>query len=156
MTMKETRALSFFTIGILGLFLGGFFLLVILGAKSYRTTVAHQDYNNETRALSSSIINSVKASDTLEGVTVQNIDGKPVLCIADGNTGYSLYIFQEDETLLEQYAKVGTGLSKDMATVIGKTSVFEVWQEEGAVILKTDEGKSVIAIRSGGVHEENN
>ena len=77
--MRENKTpLGLYTIGIAALFLAGFLLLVILGARSYRDTVAGQSANMATRSLLSYLATAVKASDTADAVTVET--GRRGMC----------------------------------------------------------------------------
>ena len=151
MRTKGKNPMSFFTIAIVGLFLAGFFLLVVFGARSYGQTAGMQSDHMEMRALTAYIATSVAESDEADSVRITDGPEGPVLVIADGNTGYGKRIWQREGHLVEDYAEISEGLSGDQANVIAETSVFEV-ERPAADRLSgtTDEGRTLITLRSEG------
>lgn len=154
---NSSRPQGFFTLGIAGLFLAGFFLLVTFGASTYRDAVDGQAENNRTRALLSYLRTCVKANDCAGAVRFYEDDGGPVLVIEDEGSGYALRIYQRDGKLVEDYAPVDSALQPQGAEVMGETEVFRIEQNEELIFVTTDEGKLAIRLRSwesGGGHEE--
>lgn len=150
MRKREASPLGLYTIGIAALFLAGFFLLLVLGAQSYRDTVTGQDRNMETRALLAYFAASVKGSDMPGAVAVRETEEGPVLFIADGDTGYALRIYCRDGTLLEEYAQAEAPLAPETAQVIGKTETFSVEEGDGLWTVTTDAGRVRLHLRSEG------
>ena len=100
--MKRDGGLSgIYTMVVAGLFLAGFFLTVVFGAQTYRQIVAGQTRNNQARVLLSYISTCVRLNDTPGAVSVLEEEGRPVLSIADGDTGFALRIYQEGDRLVE-------------------------------------------------------
>ena len=100
MTREGTaRSTSCFTIGTVALFLVGFLLLVIFGARIYRDTVESQYHNMDTRGQLSYLVTTLRANDTRGAVTVE--DG--VLVVRDGNSGYAFRIYLHDGRLVEDF-----------------------------------------------------
>jgi len=138
-------------IGIVGLFLAGFFLLVVFGAKSYGNIVAAQNGNMETRATLSYISTSVKGSDSAGAVEIMDSEYGHVLIINDGDTGFALRIYRCNGELVEDFAASGAGLSPENSQVIGETQVFEVERPcSDMLIVRTDEGRVILRLRSEG------
>ena len=147
----KNTPLGLYTIGIAALFLAGFLLLVILGARSYRDTVAVQRGNMETRALLSYLATTVKANDTAAAVSVERGESGDALILTDGERGYALRIYRYDGDLVEEYAAAGTPLSPEDAQVIAPTEVFRAEQtEDGLLRLTTDAGQVLLRLRSEG------
>jgi len=139
-----------FTIGIAALFLAGFFLLVVLGAKSYQNTVAGQSENNRVRALSSYLTAVVRANDGRGAVSVQQGEDGQILVIDDGS-GYSLRIYRHDGALLEEYAAREAALAPADAQVIAATGVFAIEKlSDGLLRVTTDAGSVLLHLRSEG------
>ena len=150
MLRKEAKpTLWIYTMGIAALFLLGFFLLVVFGAKSFSGTVAGQYGNMETRSELSYLQTVLHANDTEDAVSVQDDGGRTVLVIQDGNTGYAYRLYLEDGKLLEDLAEEGTPLDPENAQVIGETAVFEAVREpSGRLRVRTDAGSILFTPRS--------
>ena len=144
------KLLRVYTVGIVILFLTGFLMLVLFGAKSYQNTVGVQNANMDSRALSAYIASAVKGSDTAGAVRLETGEDGPVLVIADADTGYALRIYRHDGALLEDFAKDNSPLDAKHAQVIAKTSRFEAALSDGLLTVRTDEGRAVLRLRSEG------
>ena len=152
MKQYKSSPVGLYTIGIAALFLAGFFLLVILGARSYRNTVSVQSGNMGSRALLSYIATSAKANDTSGGLDIADGPEGQALIIADGDTGYALRIYKYNGSLVEDFAAVNAPLSPDSAMVIGATDKFTVDKTDAGVYsVATDDGRVLINPRSEGV-----
>lgn len=148
--MRENKTpLGLYTIGIAALFLAGFLLLVILGARSYRDTVAGQSANMATRSLLSYLATAVKASDTADAVTVETGEEGDVLILTDAVSGYALRIYRHEGDLVEDYAAAGAPLSPEDAQIIGPTDTFRVERErEDLLRITTQAGQVLLRLRS--------
>ena len=148
--MKRAGSLSgLYTMGIAALFLVGFLLLVMFGARTYRDVAANQENNNEARALLSYLSTCVKSSDRAGQIDLQNSDYGPVLRIRDGS-GYALRIYQYENQLVEEYHAENSQLVPEDATVLGATSVFQVEMPEDHILkVTTDAGEILLYLRSG-------
>lgn len=145
---------GFFTLGIAGLFLAGFFLLVIFGAATYRDTVEGQGENNRTRALVSYLSTCLRANDregalSWEAYTERDGLNGALLTISDGDSGYALRIYQWEGRLLEDYGPVDAPLQPEDAQVLGETALFEIQEKDGLAYVVTDGGKVPLRLRSG-------
>ena len=137
------------TMAVAGVFLAGFFLTVIFGAQTYREIADGQNRNNEARALLSYISTCVRMNDTAGAVSVSQVEGEPVLVIADGQSGYAIRIYRYGDSLVEDYGETAGALYPDMAQVIGETEEFRIEELGGqtyAVI--TDAGRVLFGLRS--------
>lgn len=153
MKQRERSPLVYFTMGIAGLFLAGFFLLVAFGAQTYRDTVDGQSRNNQTRALLGYLSTCARANDSEGAISVMEQDGRTILVIADGSTGYALRIYQNEGILVEDYGRMEDGINPSVAMMIGETAVFEVEErEKGIFAVSTDAG--VVLFHSRCAHEK--
>lgn len=138
-----------YTMVVAGLFLAGFFLTVVFGAQTYRQIVAGQTRNNQARVLLSYISTCVRLNDTPGAVSVLEEEGRPVLSIADGDTGFALRIYQEGDRLVEDYGEAGAELYPADAQTIGETKVFRIEELGGdAYAVVTDAGRVLFCLRS--------
>ena len=150
--MKKTGhgGLGLYTIGIAALFLAGFFLLVVFGAQSYRSTVSGQNRNMHSRALLSYLSTTVKAYDAEDAVRIAE-DGElgKVLVLSEGRSGYALRIYRADGSLVEDYARADAALRPEDAQIIGATETFDpVLTADGLLTVNCDAGKVLLHLRS--------
>ena len=151
MNRKESPSVGGFTIAIMALFLAGFLLLVLLGARSFRNASGTQNDNNESRVLLSYLSTTLRGYDEAGAVTIREEAKGQVLEIAEGETGYSLKIYTHEGKLMEEFTRAGKALNPDAAEVIGETEVFSVEQPDtGILLLKTDAGTVLVHLRSEG------
>ena len=157
MRQRKQPSQGLFMIGIAVLFLAGFLMLVIFGAQIYRNVVAGENKNMHTRALSAYLSTAVRNNDTAGAVKTQSDpDFGQVLVIADGDTGYALRLYKDNEgRLLEDLAPIGDPLWPESAQAISDTDVFEISElNNGLISVRTDEGSVLLRIRSEGGAEE--
>jgi hypothetical protein len=143
----HTAGTGLFAIGIAALFLAGFLLLVVFGAKTYRGTVERQRENGQLRAQLSYFSTIVKAGDAAGAVEVQQSAYGPVFVVTD-EVGYALRVYRWEGKLVEDYAAAGTELRPESANVIGETATFTVEEDGGLLRIRTDEGQAVLRLRS--------
>ena len=146
---RESSLSGIYTMAVAGVFLAGFFLTVIFGAQTYREIADGQNRNNEARALLSYISTCVRMNDTAGAVPVSQVEGEPVLVIADGQSGYAIRIYRYGDSLVEDYGEAAGALYPDMAQVIGETEEFrieELGDQTYAII--TDAGRVLFGLRS--------
>ena len=137
------------TMAVAGVFLAGFFLTVIFGAQTYREIADGQNRNNEARALLSYISTCVRMNDTAGAVSVSQVEGEPVLVIADGQSGYAIRIYRYGDSLVEDYGEAAGALYPDMAQVLGETEEFRIEELGGQTYaIITDAGRVLFGLRS--------
>ena len=142
--------MSLYTIAIVGLFLAGFFMLVVFGEKVYQGTVGIRNDNRDERAMLAYIQTSIKDNDTEGAVRVTDSSSGPMLVISDGSTGYALKIYSDNGKVLEEFGKENSAPDPANAQVIGETDIFEIEMPEKDVLrVHTDEGSVFVRIRSG-------
>lgn len=152
MNKNRHAGLGLYMIGIAALFLAGFFLLVIFGAQSYRSTVGGQNRNMQSRALLSYLSTTVKGYDAEGAVGIdEDAEVGKVLILREGRSGYALRIYRADGRLVEDYARTDAGLRPEDAQVIGETAVFDpVLTADGLLTVSCDAGKVLLHLRSEG------
>ncbi len=146
---KRSSPVPFFTLGIAGLFLLGFFVLIVFGAGIYQQAVEGQNRNNEERALLSYLSTCVRANDAAGAVRVFQEEGTAVLTVADETSEYAVRIYRHEGNLLEDYGKISAPLAPKDAVVIGQTETFEIDRmDSGAYRVRTDAGTVIFRVRS--------
>ncbi len=139
-----------YSIGMAALFLCGFFLLLIFGARSYLAAVDAQDENHSDRTLHAYFATSVHAGDSAGGVFVRESDFGPEIVIADGDTGVGLHIYCAGGQILEEYAPLEQAPDPERAQSIAATEVFSVETEGEDLRITTDAGTVFLHLRAGG------
>ena len=155
MKEREGSPLGLYMLGICALFLAGFLLLVILGAQTYRNTVAGQTGNNQIRGLLSYVSAIVRANDAKDSVYISSQaapQGSQVLIAEDGS-GYASRIYCHGGYLVEDYGEVEAPFDPENALKIGETDSFQlsVDPDDGSLLVVTDEGRIRLRLRSGPV-----
>ena len=150
MKQHERNPILLLSVGIVTLFLTGFLLLVVFGAKSYRDVVDSQYDCMDARGLSAYIAASVKANDRRGAVSVESSDYGPVLVVNDSESGYALRYYRYDGQLVEDFARAGTPLAPEGAQRIAPTEVFSVERRaDGLFAVLTAAGQTLLYVRSG-------
>ncbi len=148
---KQSHAtLGFYTMGIVALFLVGFFLLVVFGAKSYRDAAAGQSRNMAVRAELGYLLTAIRANDAADAVSIGEAFHGPLLTVRDGESGYAYRLYLYRGALVEDYAKADAKLDPDAAQVIAGTSTFRVSWENDALRIRTDAGSVLVQLRAKG------
>lgn len=149
MKKEKSSLLGLYTIGIAALFLAGFLLLVVFGARTYQNTVLVQNDNNTKRAMISYLAACGKAGEFGKISVSESGDG-PVLVIEDGDTGYAQRIFLHDGKLMEDYNRTQAPVSGEQGQVIGETGIFKIHERSGSVLeIETDAGRVLIDTERG-------
>lgn len=147
---QQSFRTGFYTIGIAALFLVGFLLLVLFGARSYQNTVEMQTRNNDTRALLSYVSARVRAGDSAGAIRIANSTYGDLLTIADTD-GYETRIYLYDGALVEEYAAADAPLAPETAQAIGSAHHFSVRTAENQrLFVTTDAGTVCMHLRSEG------
>ena len=139
--MKKDRTFSaafFYSIGIFALFLAGFLMLVLFGARSYRAAAETQESASRFRALTSYLSAAAAGSG---GAYKDTWEGGDLLVIPDGDSGYGLLVFRTDEGLSEQYCQLSGAPDPAASRVIAETAAFSVSQPSPRLLaVQTDAG----------------
>ena len=149
MRKTEKNPILLLSVGLSALFLAGFLLLVIFGAKSYRDIVSSQYGNMDARSLTAYLSASVKANDSSGAVSVEETGYGPALVVTDPETGYALRYYHYNGQLLEDFAPADSPLDPDEAQQIAPTQTFEVERiSQDVFSVTTDAGRTLLRVRS--------
>ncbi len=149
MRQNNHPLMGFYAMGVAGIILAGFFLLVISGARAYRSTVFGREQNNRDRTLLSYISASVRAGDAEDAVTVYDKNGLQVLAVEEEGSGYGMRIYQYEGKLVGDYGGLDWDLSPEDALVVGETEVFLIEDlGNGTCRVTTDAGSVLFHVRS--------
>lgn len=148
---RRSSPVPFFTLGIAGLFLLGFFVLIVFGAGIYREAVESENRNNGERALLSYLSTCARTNDAAGAVRVLKEDGTMALAVADETSEYAVRIYRHEGKLVEDYGRLSAPLDPKNASVIGETETFEIEEKTpGAFWVHTDAGTVIFRVRSEG------
>ena len=151
MKRSSGSLLGLYTIAVAALFLAGFLLLVVFGAKTYQSIVSVQSGNNQTRELLGYFTTCIAANDAQGSVFISESEYGPVLEIPDGSSGYGIRIYCTAGELKETYASLQAPLTPEQDISIGTTELFRPeFSEEGLLRVTTDAGSIYINLRSEG------
>ena len=145
--MKENRKnpILFLSIGLSALFLLGFLLVVVFGARSYRDAVDSQYGNMDERALSAYLAASIKANDSKGAVHIEDSDYGQVLVVTDAESDWALRYYLSDGRLVEDFARDGSPLAPEDAQQIAPTKIFTLEiSENGLLTVTTDECRMLL------------
>lgn len=122
---------------LLGLFALMSMLLVLEGARAYRAAVDLTSRHNTERVMHAYIRNAVRAEDTVGAVTLEEVDGIPVIRIRqememrqEDDTPFSNYIYCYNGMLMCQYLEEGHALQLDQGEDICEVSGCEMSLED--------------------------
>lgn len=133
------------------LFLAGFLLLVVFGAKTYKGSVDSQAADDQNRALMGYFATCVSANDNNGAVYISEGEYGHVLEIPDQNTGYGLRIYCFEGQLMEAYMNLDGQIVPENDICIGKTQTFNLeFIKDDTLKITTDEGSVIIRMRSEG------
>ena len=109
-----------FVFVLLGLFALMSTLMVLLGAQMYRNTVDLSTRNNEGRVLSAYVRSMVRAEDATQALTVEELDGIPVLTMREtlDDGGFVTMLYCYDDHLYEWYTSEGHEFTPQSGTAI--------------------------------------
>ncbi len=149
MKRSGSNTSQYLSVGVAALFLTGFLLLVVFGARSYRGIVESQYGNMDGRSLTAYIVSSVKANDTRGAVGVEESEYGQVLTVTDGDSGYAMRYYRYNGQLVEDFARAGAPLAPGDSQAIAPTDVFTVESDGGLLIVTTDAGRTLLYLHGG-------
>ncbi len=144
---KDSKELSLLL--MMSFFIVSFLLLVSFGTKIYRNIASTQESSALSRTLSSYLHTASKMNEA--GIYVEQKQGKEVLVIVDGDTGFGNRIYLQEGYLVEDFARLDDELYTDSAIRIAPTSLFEIEKvDEDLLKIRTDDGIVYISLFEGG------
>ena len=148
MRRDHDRILGIYTLAIALIFLAGFMLLVVFGARSF-LAVSHSRQNGMNgRMLFSYIETLVRSSDSEDCLEIRETSFGDAIVITDP-TGYEFRIFHTDGAVYEQYCSPSIEMSTEDAQRIAFTGTFEPdLSEDGLLTVLTDSGRILVKLRS--------
>ena len=121
--------------GLIALLLFGVFAACVLavlltGASAYRRLVQRDQTAYERRTCAQYIATRVRQADSLDGVSVCELNGLPALALSSGD-GYLTQVYCYDGHLMELYAAEDAGLAPEDGEPIMEAGGMELSLEDG-------------------------
>ena len=128
--------------GLIALLLFGVFAACVMavlltGASAYRRLVQRDQAAYERRTCVQYIATRVRQADSLEGVSVSEMEGIPTLALSHGD-GYLTQVYCCDGWLMELYAAEDAGLAPGDGEPIMEADGLELSLEEGLLTVSVD------------------
>lgn len=112
---KTPRGVSelLFILGLLLVFVGSAFMLVLIGADSYKKIAADMQSNFERRTPASYIAFKIRKADKDGQITIKKKEGTDVLVIQERLEGisYETWIYEYKQSLCELFIQKGTDIA---------------------------------------------
>lgn len=99
-----------FTLALFCVFAASSLLVVLLGANSYKQTVAEMTQNYSTRTSISYLAEKIRQNDVASGISIGRVEGAPALILEQqaGAAVYQTWIYSSDGKLREVLVSQGT------------------------------------------------
>lgn len=112
------------------------FIVVIIGANVYQSTVDHMENTYSTRTALSYVTEKIRQHDEAGMVSLTELEGNPALMLRDtaGETSYITYIYSDGSRLLEFTVSEGTSVSSGMGKEIIRVKDFSITEEENGFL----------------------
>ncbi len=118
---------------MMAFFIVSFLLLVMFGTGVYRNISVSEEESSLSRTLSSYLHTASKMNEARISHEVR--EGRTVLVVEDGTSGYGKRIYMNEGHLVEEFARLNDDLHVDSAMKIAETDVFEI-EEVSETLLK--------------------
>lgn len=132
---------------------------VLFGGRVYENIGARMENNYAGSVALNYVANKVRQGDRAGSVQVVEIEGTPVLEIAQevNESRYVTWIYYREGTIRELFTREDSGLSLADGLVIIECGGFIPSMEGDLLSVETTGeggGKLMLAVRSGGLHDE--
>lgn len=128
-----------FTFALFGMFLLLSLLIVVIGADGYRGVVDSSDSVGEVRTTLGYVAGKVRSEASMDGVTLEERDGVPVLVLTEYYEGapYETIIYHQDGALYEVYMSANDmAFTADSGERLTEVAEFQAeWADENLLAL---------------------
>lgn len=139
-----------FTGLLFALFVITLLLAIVAGTKVYSALSTMRDASNADRLAMGLLVNSVRAQDAVDSVSVgKGPEGSSLVLTERLTSGtYETRIYLYKGQVVEEYALAGSTYAPAKATPIVNTTQFDFSYADGLLTIVTDQGSADIALRS--------
>ena len=147
MKKDQSRILDTYMLLTAVLFLAGFLMMVIFGARSYLAISSRGGESTESRLLVSYFHTLVMGNDFADAIEIRSTEYGDALVISDPD-GYEIRVCSDGEDIYEQYCAAQLPLQLEHAQKIGPSKIFEPVLDGDCLVIMTDQGRVIISLRS--------
>jgi hypothetical protein len=117
-----------FVLALFTMFAATAFLVVLIGARQYRSTADSMNTNYEMRTAASYLEEKVRTNDSAGAVYETELDGAPALALqsTEDGTVYTTYIYYYEGSLRELFVTDASVFSLDSGQPVIELSGFEI------------------------------
>lgn len=136
---------------LFSLFVVALLIAVVVGVRVYSVLAADRTNADDDRLALSLLVNDVRADDAAGSVAVgQGPEGRSLVLVERLESGtYETRIYLYRQRIVQEYALAGAAYTPEAATPIVDSRRFEFQYSDGLLSLQTDQGISLVALRSG-------
>ena len=126
-----------FTLSLFCVFTATAFLVVMIGANAYRSTVQHMDDTYSTRTSLAYVTEKIRQHDEAGRISLTEVNGSTALLLHDqtGDAAYETYIYPDGEYICELVLREGDEFSPDRGDPVVRVKNFSI-EETGDGFLK--------------------
>ncbi|SFH93053.1 protein of unknown function [Pseudobutyrivibrio sp. OR37] len=112
--------------------------VLLMAVNSYKSVVYANEENGNLRVATSYIREQARAHDEAGAITIDTIDGKACLKLAEAD-GVSLYIYEYDGYLMELTAKEGSEATADFGNKILKINNMKLSSDDDKIEINIED-----------------
>lgn len=150
--MSDTnRASRILPIAVFLLFIAILAISLGVGVQAYSGIESAGDGANSHRIANTAIYNAVRAMDSIGAVDEESVEGMRALVLRESTDAgvFENRIYGWDGHVILEFAPSGDAYVPSRGEVLMDSDAFAFEIEDGTVTVRTDEGESTIAVRSG-------
>lgn len=136
-----------FLLVLFGVFVVIMLVALLVGLQGYRAIADERNAIDEQRLAYGSLVNTVKAFDSIDALSVSEYDGNDVLSMMQrtATNTYIMLLYVHDGMLMQQYSiAYDVDVSPADAHALFATSTFKVDYTDGLLTLVTDDAQPCI------------
>lgn len=124
---------------------------IVVGVHVYNVLAADRAKAEDDRLALSLLVNDVRAADAVDSVAVgRGPEGRSLVLVERLESGtYETRIYQYQQRIVQEYSLAGAPYTPSTATTVVPSRRFEFEFSRGLITIRTDQGISSVALRSG-------
>lgn len=139
-----------FTSVLFAVFVAVLLIAIIIGTNVYRVLYVEGQQTSSQRLDTALLANIVRSNDVQYAFAQTEGPQGPVLLMREFTDAgdFETRIYQYDGNIVQEYARGGTELNPQRASVIGRSDAFDFQLDGGLLTIVTDGGEVDVALRS--------
>ena len=131
---------------LFSLFVVALLISIVVGVHVYNVLAADRAKAEDDRLALSLLVNDVRAADAVDSVAVgRGPEGRSLVLVERLESG----IYQYQQRIVQEYSLAGAPYTPSTATTVVPSRRFEFEFSRGLITIRTDQGISSVALRSG-------